>query len=74
MNDRINAPGFWNHGMTQAKADRELAHYMAEQIELSGRHCLRDGIPEKAERMFAWARKLREEAARIPAGDYWEGL
>jgi hypothetical protein len=38
---------------------REIADYMADGIEQSARECERDGIPEKAARLFKWAAEVR---------------
>ena len=38
---------------------REIADYMADGIEQSARECERDGILDKAARLFKWAAKVR---------------
>ncbi len=49
---------------TKPHSEREIGLYMADGIEASARECERDGFAEKAARMFAWAKEVREEAER----------
>ena len=51
---------------------REIAEYMAGGIEQSARECERDGIPEKAASLFAWAAKLRAEASEPEEKDFFD--
>ena len=42
--------------------NREGRTFMADGIESSAREALRDGFPECAARLFAWAEKVRASA------------
>jgi hypothetical protein len=47
--------------------EMESLTYMADGIEKSARECARDGFPEKAESMLAWAAEVRAKAALAAA-------
>jgi hypothetical protein len=49
-------------------SEREIANYMASGIEQSARECERDGYPEKAASLFAWAKELRDQDVFVDEG------
>lgn len=50
------------HKPAKTFTSAEIALYMSGGIEKSAQQCERDGMPEKAARLYAWAADLRRQA------------